>query len=219
MPARNAATASGMARSSPTAGACSPTPVVTDALRKPIDDIFERTLAGLQAEGIEYRGVLYAGLMLTRDGPQVLEFNCRFGDPETQVVVPRMDFDLVAALEATAAGELESMPLRWKPQPAICVVMAAGGYPGEYQRGQAIEGVKVAQSLANVWVFHAGTKLRDGAAGGPIVTDGGRVLGVTALGENLEAARRRVYEAVGQIRFEGAQYRRDIAARALAKKA
>jgi phosphoribosylamine--glycine ligase len=177
-----------------------------------IDEIFSRTLKGLQAEGIEYRGVLYAGLMLTKDGPKVLEFNCRFGDPETQAVLPRMDCDLVSAARATADGHLDKLELKWKHEAAVCVVIASGGYPGQFERGKPIEGLKEASELANVTVFHAGTK-RD--AGGQIVTDGGRVLGVTALGENLAEAARRAYDAVSCIHFEGAHYRRDIAARAL----
>jgi len=168
----------------------------------------------LQAEGIEYRGVLYAGLMITDRGPQVLEFNCRFGDPETQVVLPRMDFDLVEAAEATINGSLSRLPLAWKSDAAVCVVMAAGGYPGEYRRGQAIAGLKEAAKSDKVCVFHAGTR-RNGS--GQIVTDGGRVLGVTALGENIEMAARRAYEAVQQIHFDGAHFRRDIAARAMQK--
>jgi phosphoribosylamine--glycine ligase len=174
-------------------------------------EIFTRTLAGLRAEGIDYRGVLYAGLMSTRDGPKVLEFNCRFGDPETQVLVQRMDFDLIDAALATIEGQLSELELRWKPNAAVCVVMAAPGYPGAVERGRVIEGLKVASELANVTVFHAGTK-HDAA--GRIVTDGGRVLGVTACGEDLASARQCAYEAVGRIHFDGAQYRRDIAARA-----
>jgi phosphoribosylamine---glycine ligase len=163
-------------------------------------------VAGLK----DYRGVLYAGLMLTADGPKVLEFNCRFGDPETQVIVPRMDFDLAEACAETAEGNL-TMDLKWKPNAAVCVVMAARGYPGEIERGKPIEGLKEAAQLANVAVFHAGTKrLPDGR----IVTDGGRVLGVTGWSENVAAAARRAYEAVGRIRFDGAQYRRDIASHA-----
>jgi phosphoribosylamine--glycine ligase len=193
-------------------GAYSPTPAIGDDLSGSIDEIFNRTLKGLQAEGIEYRGVLYAGVMLTTDGPKVLEFNCRFGDPETQAVLPRMDFDLADAARATADGRLDRLELKWKPEPAVCVVMASGGYPGPFERGKPIEGLKEASRLANVTVFHAGTR-QD--ASGRIVTDGGRVLGVTALGENLAEAARRAYEAAGCLHFEGAHYRRDIAARAL----
>jgi phosphoribosylamine--glycine ligase len=192
-------------------GAYSPTPAAHESLSRDIDGIFSRTLEGLRAEGIDYRGVLYAGLMLTREGPKVLEFNCRFGDPETQVVVPRMEFDLASAALATADGQLDELELKWKPESAVCVVLAAGGYPGRFERGQPIEGLKEAAELANVTVFHAGTKL---GPGGVVVTDGGRVLGVTALGVNIGQAARRAYEAVERIHFDGAQFRRDIAARA-----
>ncbi len=193
-------------------GAYSPTAVVDIEFGGAVHEIFLRTLAGLMTEGIEYRGVLYAGLMMTKDGPKVLEFNCRFGDPETQVIVPRMDFDLVDALEATSEGRLDRVDLRWKREAAVCVVMAAGGYPAQYERGKAIEGLKEASGLDNVCVFHAGTK-RD--ATGRITTDGGRVLGVTALGDDVKDAARRAYGAVTRIHFDGAQYRHDIADRAL----
>lgn len=186
-------------------GAYSPVGLSVDAT-----DIFERTVAGMK----DYRGVLYAGLMLTDDGPKVLEFNCRFGDPETQAIVPRMDFDLAETCAAIADGNLD-MDLNWKLDAAVCVVMAAGGYPGTVASGQPIEGLKAAGQLANVTVFHAGTtQLPDGR----IVTDGGRVLGVTGLGESIEAAARRAYDGVGRIHFDGAQYRRDIAARAWKRK-
>jgi phosphoribosylamine--glycine ligase len=174
--------------------------------------VFDRTLAGLKADGIDYRGVLYAGLMLTKKGPMVLEFNCRFGDPETQVVLPRMDFDLVEACIATAEGRLDKMTLNWKREAAICVVLAAGGYPGNYAKGTLINGLADAAKLPNVTVFHAGTKQ---GADGAVLTDGGRVLGVTALGDGIAGAVKRAYEAIGRIHFDGMQYRRDIAARAL----
>jgi len=195
-------------------GAYSPTPLLDEKLHERVAGIFRQTLAGLRAEGIEYRGVLYAGLMITPRGPQVLEFNCRFGDPETQVVVPRMDFDLVDAAEATLNGSLDRLALKWKSEAAVCVVIAAGGYPGRYQTGQPIAGLKEAAKSGKVCVFHAGTRRN---AGGQIVTDGGRVLGVTALGENIEKAARRAYAAVQQIHFDGAHFRRDIAARAIPK--
>jgi phosphoribosylamine--glycine ligase len=188
-------------------GAYSPTGLPVDAT-----EIFQKTLAGLRAEGMEYRGVLYAGLMLTPQGPQVLEFNCRFGDPETQVIVPRMDFDLAEACLATAEGRLADVPLRWKSDAAVCVVLTAGGYPGPFARGTPIAGLKAAAALDKVQVFHAGTKW---AAEGAVVTDGGRVLGVTALGATIADATRQAYAAVAQIDFAGAHYRRDIAARAL----
>ena len=188
-------------------GACSPTPVVVPELRGPINEVFRQILEGLRAEGIEYRGILYAGLMLTKQGPIVLECNCRFGDPEAQVVLPRMDFDLVEALLATVEGRLDTLELKWKPETAVCVVMASAGYPGPFGRGKLIEGLKETSLLANIMVFHAGTT-RGG--GGRILTDGGRVLGVTAVGGNLVEAGRRAYDAVGRIRFDGAQFRRDI---------
>ena len=193
-------------------GAYSPTPLLNDDLNKQVDSVFQQTLAGLRAEGIEYHGVLYAGLMITERGPEVLEFNCRFGDPETQVVVPRMDFDLVDALEATIDGTLDRLPLKWKTDAAVCVVLAAGGYPGSYERGQPIAGLKDAAKLDKVCLFHAGTR-QD--ADGHIVTDGGRVLGVTALGVSIEKAAQNAYQAVGRIHFDGVQFRRDIAGRAL----
>ncbi len=195
-------------------GAYSPTPLLDENLHEQVAGIFRQTLGGLRAEGIQYRGALYAGLMITQRGPQVLEFNCRFGDPETQVVLPRMDFDLVDAVEATLNGSLDRLALKWKSEAAVCVVIAAGGYPGRYQPGQPIAGLKEAAKSGKVCVFHAGTRRN---AGGQIVTDGGRVLGVTALGENIEKAARRAYEAVQQIHFDGAHFRRDIAARAIQK--
>ena len=190
-------------------GAYSPVGLAVDAT-----EIFARTLAGLAADGIDYRGVLYAGLMLTPAGPKVLEFNCRFGDPETQAVVPRMDFDLVEACIATADGTLDKFELKWKPGAAVCVVLTAGGYPGEFKRGDTIAGLPAAAKLANVTVFQAGTK-RDAA--GQLVTDGGRVLGVTGLGSDIADATRRAYDGVKWIQFAGAHYRHVIAARALAR--
>ena len=188
-------------------GAYSPVGLPVDAT-----EIFARTLAGLAADGIDYRGVLYAGLMLTPTGPKVLEFNCRFGDPETQVVVPRMDFDLVEACLATADGTLADFEMKWKPGAAVCVVLTAGGYPGHYERGQVIAGLPAAGKLANVTVFHAGTKR---GADGQLVTDGGRVLGVTGLGDDIADATRRAYDGVKWIQFAGVHYRHDIAVRAL----
>ena len=192
-------------------GAYSPTPLLDDKLTGQIADIFQQTLAGLQAEKIDYHGVLYAGLMLTERGPQVLEFNCRFGDPETQVVLPRLEGDLVDAIEATIDGTLDRLSVMWKSDAAVCVVIAAGGYPGRFECGKPIVGLKEAARLDKVCVFHAGTR-QD--VTGKIVTDGGRVLGVTALGASIEQAARRAYEAVERIHFDGAQFRRDIAARA-----
>ncbi|MFH0879589.1 MAG: phosphoribosylamine--glycine ligase [Lentisphaerota bacterium] len=193
-------------------GAYSPAPVVRESLWPVIKkEVFERTLAELGRRGITYKGVLYAGLMLTADGPKVLEFNCRFGDPETQVILPRIKGDLIPALEACIDGTLQDSLIAWKPEACVCVVMAAGGYPGPYASGLPIEGLDETAALKNVVVFHAGTK----KAGGNVVTAGGRVLGVTALGHDLKAAIGLVYQAVGKIKFEKAHFRRDIASRTL----
>ena len=193
-------------------GAYSPAPVVTDDLWPVIrEQVFERTLAELRRRGIVYKGVLYAGLMIWKHGPKVLEFNCRFGDPETQVILPRLASDLAPALIACADGSLTEEHVRWRPEPCVCVVMASGGYPNAYQKGKLIEGLDDAGRLPDVVVFHAGTKVaRDG-----VVTAGGRVLGVTAVGKTLKNAVTQAYRAVDTIRFDGAHARRDIAARAL----
>ena len=193
-------------------GAYSPAPVVKEDLWPVIrEQVFERTLRELNKRGIDYRGVLYAGLMMTKAGPKVLEFNCRFGDPETQAILPRWDGDLLPALEACADGSLGEGMVRWKPEACVCVVMAAGGYPGNYAKGDAIDGLADAAAMKDVVVFHAGTKL----AAGKVVTSGGRVLGVTALGRDLRGAVKRAYQACAAIRFERAHYRKDIAGRAL----
>lgn len=168
-------------------------------------------LKGCRAEGIDYRGILYPGVMLTKDGPKVLEFNARFGDPETQVYLTRLENDLLELLEASRGGTLSKHQLRWRPEASVCVVMASGGYPGAYKKGLPIEGLEQAAALPHTKIFHAGTALRDGQA----VTNGGRVLGVTALGAGLREARGRAYEAVARIQFAEAHCRRDIAAQAL----
>lgn len=168
-------------------------------------------LKGCAAEGIDFRGILYPGVMLTKSGPRVLEFNARFGDPETQVYMPRMAADLYELLEASVTGNLNKLELHWKTDVAVCVVMASGGYPGSYSKGKPISGLDEAAALPNTKVFHAGTANVDGR----IVTNGGRVLGVTAWGPDLASACARAYEAVGKIQFDGAQFRRDIAAKGL----
>ncbi len=197
-------------------GAYSPAPAMTPALEERVRrEVFEPTLAELRRRHIPYRGVLYAGLMLTAQGAKVLEFNCRFGDPETQVILPRWQGHLGATLAACADGHLEPAALRWNPQPCVCVVLAAGGYPGDYAKGRVIAGLDAAAARPGVAVLHAGTK-RDG---GRVVTAGGRVLGVTALGPTLPEAVARAYVAVRDIHFEGCQYRSDIAARALNRRA
>jgi len=166
---------------------------------------------GMGRNGTPYKGVLYVGLMITPGGPRVLEFNVRFGDPETQVLLPRLKNDLLEVFLAVCDGRLEEITLAWDPRPAVCVVMASGGYPGDYQKDKPILGLPAAAQLKDVTVFHGGTVLRDGA----VLTSGGRVLGVTAVGKDLRQAKARAYEAVDHIRFDGAHYRRDIADKAL----
>jgi phosphoribosylamine---glycine ligase len=170
-------------------------------------EIMRPLLRGLIQEGVTFRGLLYPGLIITSDGPRVLEFNCRFGDPETQVLLPRLKSDLLPLLEATIDGKIAQRAIEWDTRPAVTVVMASGGYPGKYESGKSISGLEQAANLEDVQIFHAGTK-RDGRE---VKTAGGRVLAVTALGSTLEAARARAYEAVSCIHFENCHYRRDIA--------
>ena len=170
-------------------------------------------VAGMAEEGAPYTGILYCGLMMTARGPQVLEFNCRLGDPETQPILMRLESDLLEAFEASIEGRISDGVFRWSPEPSVCVVMAAGGYPGPSQLGRPITGLERADALDGVKVFHAGTSLADGQ----IVTSGGRVLGVTARAASLEWAVARAYEGVRCISFEGMQYRSDIAHRRLTR--
>jgi phosphoribosylamine--glycine ligase len=174
-----------------------------------VKDIVEPTIAGLSEEGIPYTGFLYFGLMLTGDGPMVLEYNCRLGDPETQPILMRMDFDLATALDAVACRKLGTFKPAWKPGASACVVMASGGYPGSFETGKIISGLGETAALPDVAIFHAGTK-REGDS---IVTSGGRVLGVTATAPTLKQAIARAYEGVGKIHFEGVHYRTDIGAK------
>lgn len=174
--------------------------------REIIETVVRPTLAGMAREGAPYVGFLYCGLMLTAEGPKVLEFNCRMGDPECQAIVARMDFDLGEALQAASEGSLDRIEPRWRTEASVCVVLASGGYPGKYETGKAITGLTAAEEAGDVVVFHAGTR----SEGDGFVTAGGRVLGVTATGHDLGAAAARAYEAVGQIRFEGMHYRKDI---------
>ena len=173
--------------------------------------VLEPFMRGCVAEGIDYRGLLYPGVMLTKAGPKILEFNARFGDPETQVYLTRLENDLVELLDASVSGTLDKIELKWIPLASVCVVMASGGYPGNYSKGKRIIGLAAANALPHTKVFHAGTALKDGQ----IVTNGGRVLGVTALGKDLKAAQAAAYAAVEKIHFDGAQFRHDIAAKAL----
>ena len=188
-------------------GAYAPAPLVTDALLDRVrHEIVEPTLEGMRAEGFPYRGVLYVGLMIQEGRPRVVEYNCRFGDPEAQVVLPLIETDLAELLDALASGRLESVDLARRDGAAACVVMASGGYPGAYEKGVPIRGLDEAEAVPGVQVFHAGTCRRDGQ----VLTNGGRVLGVTALAADLPDALERAYRAVDLISFDGAQYRRDI---------
>ena len=193
-------------------GAYAPAPVVTEEVARTVmEGILRPAVEGMAKEGTEYRGVLYAGLMITREGPKVLEFNCRFGDPESQAVLPLFEGDLVDVLEATIEGRLEEAEVRNSQEAAVCVVLASGGYPGKYKKGKVIEGLDELENMEDVLVFHAGTAKRDGK----LVTNGGRVLGVTALGPDIPRAIERAYEAVAKVHFEGMHYRRDIGRKAL----
>jgi phosphoribosylamine--glycine ligase len=176
-------------------------------------EIVQSAIRGMASEGSPYRGFLYFGLMLTADGPSVLEFNCRMGDPEAQAIIYRMDFDLAEALADCAAGKLDVDEIKWKREPSVCVVMASAGYPASPKVGQLITGIQEAELDRSVKVFHAGTR-REGSS---YYTSSGRVLGVTADGASLSAAVKTCYEAVSKIKFDGAHYRRDIAGRALKK--
>ncbi|MCX5694618.1 MAG: phosphoribosylamine--glycine ligase [Candidatus Omnitrophica bacterium] len=203
-------------------GAYSPAPIVTaDILKEVLNKIIYRTIDGLAKESIDYRGVLYAGVMLTKDGPQALEFNVRFGDPETQAILPRLKSDLVEVMLAASAGKLSKIgSLEWDNRACVCVVCAAGGYPGNYGKGKVISGLEDAERIKDVVVFHAGTELRVINDVGQrqekeYLTNGGRVLGVTGLGDTIKDAINTAYQAVEKIEFEGMQYRKDIGGKAL----
>jgi phosphoribosylamine--glycine ligase len=188
-------------------GAYSSDELLPADLRRTIEEtIVEPTMKGLTADGIRYQGFLYIGLMLTESGPKVLEFNCRLGDPETQAILARTNFDLAEVLADAASGKLKPEKMKWKAGASACVVMASGGYPGTFETGKEILGLSEAARVADVKVLHAGTK----RAGDSIVTGGGRVLGVTATGNTLSAALQKAYEAAGKIQFEGMHYRKDI---------
>jgi phosphoribosylamine--glycine ligase len=196
-------------------GAYSPAPVVTEDLMNQITrEILVPTVDGMNRSGAPYKGVLYAGVMLTAGGPRVLEFNVRFGDPETQPILMRLKSDLLEVLLAVCDGTLDEVNLEWDPRPAVCVVMASGGYPDDYQKGKKISGLQEAGKLDDVMVFHAGTRQQDGE----IVTSGGRVLGVTALGRTITEAKVKAYQAVDRIHFDGVYFRRDIADKAIKAK-
>jgi phosphoribosylamine--glycine ligase len=193
-------------------GVYSPVPIVSPAEHDQMLDIMQHAIAGLASEGIDYRGVLYGGFMLTESGPKLLEFNARFGDPETQVLLPRLKSDLLEVLYKTALADLSGIELDWSTDWAVCVVLASAGYPGDYARGKLITGIDQAESLPGVIVYNAGTAVDEA---GRLVTAGGRVLNVTALGASFQAAQQQAYIAVDQIDFSGKMYRRDIGGKAL----
>ena len=195
-------------------GTVSPTTNISlEGHKRIMNEIVLPTIAGLADEGRKFQGVLFAGLMITDAGPKVLEFNARFGDPETQVIMARMRSDIVPILQQCATGTLGDTRLEWAKEPAVCVVLASRGYPEAPETGKDVTGLETLKDWSDVVVYHAATKRQDGA----VKTVGGRVLGVTALGANLESAIARAYEAIGKIQFDGMQYRRDIGARALAR--
>ena len=198
-------------------GAYSPAPVVTQELFNEISEkIINRTIDGLIKEGINYTGILYAGIMLTKDGPKALEFNVRFGDPETQAVLPRLKSDLLEVMLTASEGKLSRFKtLKWDSRVCVCVVCASQGYPGEYDKGKEISGLDEAAKLEDVVVFHAGTKKQMAEGRWQILTNGGRVLGVTGLGNTIKDAVETTYQAVEKIHFKGMHYRRDIGMRAL----
>jgi len=193
-------------------GAYSPAPVITDELAAQVErEVLVQTVHAMNREDKPYHSALYAGIMVTDNGPQVLEFNCRLGDPETQPLLMRMKSDLVEVLLATLDETLEDMEIEWDERPAVCVVMASGGYPGSYQKGFPIHGLDEVAKMEDVVVFHAGTALDEGR----VVTNGGRVLGVTARGDTIQEAQDLAYEAVAKIHFQGARYRSDIGQKAV----
>lgn len=193
-------------------GAYSPAPVINEHMMETISlRVFQPIINKMKQKGIPYKGVLYAGIMMTEHGPKVLEFNVRFGDPETQVILPRLKTDLIDIMESCIDGKLNEANIEWRNEAAVCVVIASGGYPGPYKKGEIITGIKQAEELQDVIVFHAGTSLE----GKNILTSGGRVLGVTALGANIEQAIDKAYKAVGEIHFNKMYFRKDIADKAL----
>ncbi len=193
-------------------GAYSPVPFYTTEIKEKVcREILKPTVKGLRNEGKEYKGVLYAGLILTKEGPKVLEFNARFGDPETQVVLPGLKTDLLDILNAVIEGTLHEINIEWKNNSAVCVVVASGGYPGKYQKDKVISGLERLKKMEDVIAFHAGTKFQDGK----IVTSGGRILGITAWGDTISKAKGKAYEGAEKIYFEDMYYRKDIAAKAI----
>ena len=192
-------------------GAYSPAPVLSEEMEKEVQErVIKPILRGMKEEGHPFKGILYAGLMITEEGPKVLEFNVRFGDPEAQVILRRLRTNLVDICQSVIEGKLIDS-LEWIPETAICVVLASKGYPGKYEKGKVITGIEEAEKIDNVVVFHAGTAIKDGE----LVTNGGRVLNVTALGKDIVEARENVYKAIEKVHFDGMHYRKDIGLKAL----
>jgi len=193
-------------------GAYSPVPFYPDEFEKRVlEEVLKPTVKGLRSEGRKYKGVLYAGLILTKEGPKVLEFNARFGDPETQVILPRLKTDLIDILNAVIEETLHKISIEWEDNAVVCVVVVSGGYPGKYQKGKVISGLERLEKMEDIIVFHAGTKLQDGK----VITSGGRVLGITAWAENITEAKKKAYEGMEKIYFEDMYYRKDIATKAI----
>lgn len=189
-------------------GNISPSPFYTSEVQKFCQEkIFQPTVDAMKAEGREFKGIIFFGLILTEDGPKVLEYNCRFGDPEAQVVLPRMENDLIDVIEACIDGKLDQVEMKFRPETCVCLVLASDGYPAAYEKGKRIQGLEAFEGLEDAFCFHAGTAFKDGK----IVTNGGRVLGITALGKDMADARRRAYEAADLVKFAGKYYRHDIA--------
>lgn len=192
-------------------GAYSPAPVVTDDIAsRVLDEILIPTVKGMAKEGNPYKGILYAGLMITEEGPKVIEFNCRFGDPEAQVVIPRMATDFIKPLLACCDGTLDRVKFRWSKSSCVCIVLASGGYPGKYEKGKKITGLDKLEKMDNIITFHAGTRNEDDE----VVTNGGRVLGITGLGPTIKDTTRHTYKAVRKVKFDDSFYRKDIAKKA-----
>ncbi|HHY13163.1 MAG TPA: phosphoribosylamine--glycine ligase [Thermoanaerobacterales bacterium] len=188
-------------------GAFAPSPFYTSELAQMVEEeVLKKTVNAMKMEGITYKGILYAGLMLTSEGVKVLEYNCRFGDPETQAVLPLLDTDLIEIMEAVVEDRLDEMTIKWKNKSAVCIVMSSKGYPAEYEAGLEIKGLEDVKGLNEIFIFHAGTTFENGK----ITTSGGRVLGITALGDKIETAAKEAYKGVKSIYFEGAHYRKDI---------
>jgi phosphoribosylamine--glycine ligase len=193
-------------------GAYSPVPFYNHKSEEIVlQKILIPVIEGLQKEGRKYKGVLYAGLILTKEGPKVLEFNARFGDPETQVILPRLKTDLIDILNAVIEETLHKISIEWEDNAAVCVVVASGGYPGKYQKGKVISGLERLEKMKDIIVFHAGTKLQDNK----VITSGGRVMGITAWDETISKAKERAYKGVKEIYFEDMYYRKDIAVKAI----